>query len=165
MSKKQKDVENIDYDILADKLAEKLKTEKGIEYKQSGITKTNLNDKSRSINIGLGSQRSITFLSISQNVKSLENNTLFFSTGIGTPIIGIGLSNKNLNGIIGLDGSFFNSKSESFTVIYFISYTMQANLGWNWLLNFGLGFGNYNSEDGDKIGHTVFPIVSFEYVF
>ena len=97
--------------------------------------------------------------------KPEEAVKLFFSTGIGTPIIGIGLSNKNLNGIIGLDGSFFNSKSESFTVIYFISYTMQANLGWNWLLNFGLGFGNYNSEDGDKIGHTVFPIVSFEYVF
>ena len=124
--------------------------------------------KPRSINIGLGSQRSITFLSLSQNVKSWENNTLFFSVGIGATIIGIGLSNKtlNLNGVIGLSGESFNSESESFTFTYFVSYAGQANLGRNWLFDYGLGFGNYyNSSDDGKIGHTVFPILSFEYVF
>ena len=123
--------------------------------------------KPRSINIGLGSQRSITFLSITQNIKSWEDNTLFFSAGIGATIIGIGLSNKtlNLNGVIGLDGESFNSKSKSSNVTYFVSYTGQVNLGRNWLFDYGLGFGNYNSSDSDKIEHTVFPILSFEYVF
>ena len=124
--------------------------------------------KPRSINIGLGSQRSITFLSMSQNIKSWEDNTLFFSVGIGATIIGIGLSNKtlNLNGVIGLDGESFNSKSKSSNVTYFVSYTGQVNLGRNWLFDYGLGFGNYyNSSDDGKIGHTVFPILSFEYVF
>ena len=157
----------IDYDILAEKITEKLKTDKDIERVQSALTKTNLNDKPRSINIGLGSQRSITYLSISQNIKSWEHNTLFLSTGIGATIIGIGLSNKtlNLNGIIGLDGSFLNSKSKSFIVTYFVSYTKQANLKRNWLFDYGLGFGNYKSEDDSKIEHTVFPIISFEYIF
>ena len=123
--------------------------------------------KPRSINIGLGSQRSITFLSISQNIKSWENNTLFFSTGIGATIIGIGLSNKtlNLNGIIGLDGSSLSSESESFTFTYFVSFIGQANLGRNWLFDYGIGFGNYNSSDDGKIVNTIFPILSFEYVF
>ena len=115
----------------------------------------------------MGSQRSITFLSISQNIKSWENNTLFFSTGIGATIIGIGLSNKtlNLNGVIGLSGESFSSESESFTFTYFVSYTGQANLGRNWLFDYGIGFGNYNSSDDGKIVNTIFPILSFEYVF
>jgi|TARA_Y100000310_G_scaffold344293_1_gene456252 hypothetical protein len=158
---------SIDYDVLTDKLAEKLKTEKDLENKQLGITKTYLNDKPRSINIGLGSQRSITFLSFSQNVKSWENNTLFITSGIGASIIGIGLSNKtlNLNGIIGLDGSSLSSEGESFTFTYFVSFIGQANLGRNWLFDYGLGFGNYKSTDDNKMERTIFPIISFEYVF
>ena len=170
MSNNEKVVINeasIDYDVLTDKLAEKLKTEKDLENKQLGITKTYLNDKPRSINIGLGSQRSITFLSFSQNVKSWENNTLFITSGIGASIIGIGLSNKtlNLNGIIGLDGSSLSSEGESFTFTYFVSFIGQANLGRNWLFDYGLGFGNYKSTDDNKMERTIFPIISFEYVF
>ena len=123
--------------------------------------------KPRSINIGLGSQRSITFLSITQNIKSWEDNTLFFSAGIGATIISIGLLNKtfNLNGVIGLDGDSFGSKRESFAFTYFVSYTGQAKLWRNWLFDYGIGFGNYNSSDEGKMVHTVFPVLSFEYVF
>ena len=72
------------------------------------------------------------------------------SVGLFTTITGLG--RKNWRGGFRL-------------ITYFVSYTKQANLKRNWLFDYGLGFGNYKSEDDSKIVHTVFPIISFEYVF
>ena len=139
---------------------------------------SDISDKTWSVAGGLGTNRSLTLIGISKDIKIGENASFFLTTGIGTALIGAGFayqSNYNKNGVnLSATCGYQNLNGYNF-----LSGNMSANYQWRIgkqsFLSAGLmgGFFFYKEEvcdygyceDDTFTQPYIFPTISYDFRF
>ena len=148
----------------------------------SNESSSNISDKTWSISIGLGTNKSFSFLCLSKDFKINNNFSYFVNTGYGYSIIGTGLSfqnnynNKGFNIAINNGLQLIDELEKSKYFIWHATGNYQLKVGQNIFLSYGLMAGihyNYGGEEcyyGDCVKTSeksayILPTISIDYRF
>ena len=143
---------------------------------------SNISDKTWSISVGLGTNRSFSFLGLSKDFRINNIFSYFITTGIGYSIIGTGLSfqnNYNNNGFniaLNYGLQLIDELEDSKYYIWYAVANYQWKIGKQIFLSSGLMGGLYHTEGGtecsagncisnlEKVGYFL-PTISLDYRF
>ena len=127
--------------------------------------KSKIFDKNRSLAVGIGTNRSLSLVSISQDFKMTQNSSFFLTAGIGSAIIGTGVAyqnNYNNNGI--QISTTFGLSTPSIWISWHTTLNYQWYINDNSFISFGVMGGVDWDENTESLPY-IFPTVSYDYRF
>ena len=127
--------------------------------------KSRIFDKNRSLAVGIGTNRSLSLVSISQDFKMTQNSSFFLTAGIGSAIIGTGVAyqnNYNNNGI--QISTTFGLSTPSIWISWHTTLNYQWYINDNSFISFGVMGGLDWDENIESLPY-ISPTVSYDYRF